>query len=145
MTAGLATRLQAALAAEHSAIYAYGRFGVLLDKAGKKEARAGEEAHRTRRDALLVQLEELKAEAPVAQAGYALPFPLADPAAALKLAAYVEDGVAATWRAVLADAEGEVRRQVLVAYTDAAVRGTRWRRLAGVVPATVQYPGRKAQ
>jgi hypothetical protein len=141
----LVERLQAALAAEHSAIFAYGRLGVLLDKAGQKEARAGEEAHRTRRDALLVRLAELKATAPVAQAGYALPFPLADRAAALKLAAYVEDGVAATWRAALGDAEGEVRRWTLTAYTDAAVRGTRWRRLAGTAPATVPYPGRKTQ
>ncbi|MEV4413969.1 ferritin-like domain-containing protein [Catellatospora sp. NPDC049609] len=141
----LAERLQTALAAEHSAIYAYGRLGVLLDNAGRKEARAGEEAHRTRRDALLVRLAELKAEAPVAQAGYALPFPLADRAAALKLAAYVEDGVAVTWRAALADAEGPLRREVLAAYTDAAVRGTRWRKRAGVTPATTAYPGRKGQ
>ncbi|WP_246157472.1 ferritin-like domain-containing protein [Catellatospora sichuanensis] len=145
MSEKLAERLQAALNAEHSAIFAYARFGVLLAKAMQKEARAGEEMHRTRRDALLVQLAELKVAAPVAQAGYALPFPLTDPATALKLAAYVEDGVAATWRAALADAEGEVRRQVLVAYTDAAVRGTRWRRLGAVSPATVPYPGRKTQ
>lgn len=141
----LVERLQAALNAEHSAIFAYARFGVLLDKAGQKEARIGEEMHRTRRDALLVQLAELKADAPVAQAGYALPFPVTDKATALKLAAYVEDGVAATWRAALADAEGEVRRRILVAYTDAAVRGTRWRKFAQVVPATVSYPGRKTQ
>jgi hypothetical protein len=100
--------------------------------------------HRTRRDALLVQLAELRAQAPVAHAGYALPFPLVDRAAALRLAAYVEDGVAATWRAALADAETQLRRQVLVAYTDAAVRATRWRQLAAVTPATVTYPGRQA-
>lgn len=145
MSEKLAERLQAALSAEHSAIFAYARFGVLLDKAVQKEARTGEEMHRTRRDALLVQLAELKAAAPVAQAGYALPFPVTDKATALKLAAYVEDGVAATWRAALADAEGEVRRRILVAYTDAAVRGTRWRKLAEVTPATVPYPGRKTQ
>ena len=52
MSAKLAERLQAALSAEHSAIFAYGRFGVLLDKAAQKEARAGRGAHRTRRDAL---------------------------------------------------------------------------------------------
>ncbi|GIG03273.1 ferritin-like domain-containing protein [Catellatospora citrea] len=145
MSEKLVERLQAALSAEHSAIFAYSRFGVLLDKTGQKEARVGEETHRTRRDALLVQLADLKATAPVAQAGYALPFPVAKPADALKLAAYVEDGVAATWRAALADAEGEARRQILLAYTDAAVRGTRWRKLAAVTPATVSYPGRKTQ
>ncbi|WP_155372144.1 ferritin-like domain-containing protein [Catellatospora vulcania] len=145
MSEKLAERLQAALSAEHSAIFAYARLGVLLDKAAQKDARIGEEMHRTRRDALLVQLAELKVAAPVAQAGYALPFPVTDEAGALKLAAYVEDGVAATWRAALADAEGEVRRRILVAYTDAAVRGTHWRRLAEVTPATVPYPGRKTQ
>src|SRR5690349_16393678 len=68
VTEKLAERLQAALSAEHSAIFAYARLGVLLDKAGQKEARTGEEMHRTRRDALLVQLAELKVTAPVAQA-----------------------------------------------------------------------------
>src|SRR5688572_20058699 len=112
MSEKLAERLQAALSAEHSAIFAYARLGVLLDKAAQKDARIGEEMHRTRRDALLVQLAELEVAAPVAQAGYALPFPVTDKPTALKLAAYVEDAVAATWRAALADAEGEVRRRI---------------------------------
>jgi hypothetical protein len=139
---GLGDRLATALAAEHTAIFAYGRLGVLLDAAGRKEAHATEAAHRARRDSLLIQLAALKVPAPPAAAGYALPFPLTDRAAALKLAAHVEDGVAASWRAALADADTDVRRQVLAGFTDAAVRAARWRRLAGTSPTTAAFPGR---
>ncbi|GHJ49762.1 hypothetical protein Cs7R123_71040 [Catellatospora sp. TT07R-123] len=144
MSSVLGERLAAALAAEYAAIFAYGRLGVLLDKAGKELARTVQEGHRVRRDALLVQLAALKVDPPAAQAGYAMPFPVTDKPSALKLAAYIEDRVAATWRAALAPAEGEVRKQVLAAYTDAAVRGAHWRRLAGLTPVTVTYPGRPA-
>lgn len=138
----LRDRLSAALAAEHAAIFAYGRLGVLLDAAGRTAARDAEATHRARRDAVLVQLTALQATPPAAAPGYDLPFPLDSKASAVKLAAHVETGVAATWRAVLGPATGEVRRQALVAFTDAAVRATRWRRLAGATPGTVVFPGR---
>ncbi|MBV1848592.1 ferritin-like domain-containing protein [Catellatospora tritici] len=142
MSEQLGQRLGAALAAEYAAIFAYGRLGVLLDKAGRELARTVQEVHRVRRDALLVQLAALKVDPPAAEAGYAMPFPVTDKASALKLAAYVEDGVAATWRATLSATEGELRKQVLSGYTDAAVRAAHWRRLAGLTPVTVTYPGR---
>ncbi|MDI1459429.1 ferritin-like domain-containing protein [Catellatospora sp. KI3] len=145
MSAELGQRLGAALAAEYAAIFAYGRLGVLLDKAGRDLARGVQEVHRVRRDALLVHLAALKVDPPEAEAGYAMPFPVTDKPSALKLAAYVEDGVAATWRAALAVTEGELRKQVLAGYTDAAVRAAHWRRLAGVTPLTVTFPGRPAK
>ena len=62
--------------------------------------------------------------------GYELPFEVTDRASALKLAVQVEDGVAQAWRAVLPATDGADRSTPLSALIDAAVRATRWRRLA---------------
>jgi hypothetical protein len=135
--------LPAAMLAENAAIYAYGILGVHLMPApgDVAEARAAEQAHRDRRDALISRL---LSGAPPAPAAYDLPFPVVDRPSAQRLAIHVEDGVAQAWRAVLPATEGEDRRAALAALTDAAVRATRWRRLAGVTPATVPFPGRTA-
>jgi len=137
-------RLRAALAAEHAAIFAYGRLGVMLDAKGKDEARAAEMAHRSRRDTIVLKLDEAKASPAPAEPGYALPFPLTDSASGVRLAIHVEEGVAANWRAVLRTVEGAHRQAALEAYSDAALRATRWRRLAGVTPVTTPFPGRVA-
>lgn len=144
MAAAALQRLRAALAAEHAAIFAYGRLGVWLDAAGKDEARAAEVAHRSRRDTIVLQLDEAKASPSPAEPGYELPFPLTDSASALRLAVQVEEGVAAHWRAVLRTVEGGQRGVALEAYSDAALRATRWRRIAGVNPAITPFPGRVA-
>ena len=136
-------QLSAALAAEEAAIYAYGLIGVHLTGAGDvAEARTAEAAHRDRRDALVSRLAELGAGTAPAPAGYRLPFPVSDPASALKLAIHVEDGVAAAWRAVLPVSRDTDRSTALSALTDSAVRATRWRRLAEVTPVTLPFPGR---
>jgi hypothetical protein len=140
--------LNAALAAEQAAIYAYGPIGVRLVDAARDDARAAEAAHRDRRDALISRLAATSAppsagSAPAeVPAGYALPFAVVDRTTALKLAIHVEDGVAATWRAALGATEGADRLTALTAFTDAAVRATRWRRAAGVTPLTVPFPGK---
>jgi hypothetical protein len=136
-------RWSAALAAEHAAIFAYGRLGVLLDAKGKEEARAAERAHRSRRDSLVLELDAAKSSPAPAEPGYALPFPLTDAASALRLAVHVEEGVGANWRAVLRTVEGAHRQAALEAYADASLRATRWRRLAGIAPATTPFPGRQ--
>ncbi|MFI5888775.1 ferritin-like domain-containing protein [Actinoplanes sp. NPDC051513] len=129
-------QMATALAAEEAAIYAYGIIGV---KAGAvTEARAAEQAHRLRRDYLVGKLEQPQ----TSPAGYEMPFPVTDRATALKLAVQVEDGVAQAWRPVLTVTTGADRTAALAAMTDAAVRATRWRRLAGVSPATLPFPGR---
>lgn len=134
--------LAAALAAEYAAIFAYGPIGVRLDGSAVGQARAAEAAHRARRDALVLALSELGATPPPAEADYALPFPVTDSANALRLAIEVEERTAAVWRAALPATTGDQRGQALEALTDCAVRATRWRRVAGVNPATVAFPGR---
>jgi ferritin-like protein len=132
-------QLAAAMAAEVAAIYAYGILGVHLGAATQvNEARAAETAHRGRRDYLLGKVDQPVA----APAGYDLPFPVTDPASALKLAVHVEDGVAQAWRPVLGASQGADRAAALAALTDAAVRASRWRRIAAISPATMAYPGK---
>lgn len=138
----MSAQLAAALAAEEAAIYAYGALGVKLADDDRAEARAAEEVHRGRRDALVSRLSALKASTAPAPAGYTLPFEVTDRASALKLAAQVEDGVAQAWRAVLPASTGGDRTTGLNALVDAAVRATRWRRRGGVTPATMAWPGR---
>jgi hypothetical protein len=136
-------QLAGALAAEQAAIYAYGPIGVKLTAAGERgEARSAETAHRNRRDTLISELTQLKATLAPAPAAYELPFAVTDRASALKLAIQVEDGVAQAWRAVLPVSETADRGAALSALTDAAVRATRWRRLAEVSPVTMAFPGK---
>ncbi|WP_326560349.1 ferritin-like domain-containing protein [Micromonospora sp. NBC_01796] len=134
--------LDAALAAEHAAIFAYGPIGVRLAGAAATDARAAEAAHRTRRDALVLLLTTGGGTAPAAAASYELPYPVTDPASALRLAVEIEERTGAVWRAALATTTGVERGRALDALTDCAVRATRWRRTAGVTPATVAFPGR---
>lgn len=135
-------QLAAALAAEHAAIFGYGPIGAHLTGAAAEQARAAEAAHRTRRDALVLLTAAGGATPAPAEAAYALPFPVGDQASALRLAVEIESRTAAVWRAALPAVEGEQRATALAALTDCAVRATRWRRLAGVAPATVPFPGR---
>ncbi|HEU4420926.1 MAG TPA: ferritin-like domain-containing protein [Pilimelia sp.] len=136
--------LAAALAGEHAAIFAYGVIGARLDRGRVGDARAAEAAHRNRRDTALVRLAAAGATPPPAQPAYALPFPVPDQRAALRLAVQVEERTAALWRAALRETEGADRRLALDALTDCAVRATRWRRAAGVKPLTVAFPGAPA-
>jgi hypothetical protein len=134
------TALEAALAGEHAAIFAYGPVGAHLDGALAAQARAAEAAHRASRDALLVRLSAAGGTPPGAQP-YTLPFPVRDRAGALRLAVQVEERMAGLWRAALRETSDADRRLALDGLTDSAVRATRWRRAAGTAPATVAFPG----
>jgi hypothetical protein len=132
-------QLAGAMAAEVAAVYAYGMIGVHLTAAAQvNEARAAETAHRGRRDYLLGKMDQPPAD----PAGYELPFPVTGPASALRLAVHVEDGVAQAWRPVLGVSQGADREAALAALTDAAVRASRWRRIASIAPWTMAYPGK---
>jgi hypothetical protein len=135
-------QLLAALAAEEAAIYAYGIIGVHLSGSGVDDARTAEAAHRNRRDVLVSKLAALHASTAPQPAAYELPFAVSTPADAYKLAIHVEDGVTAAWRAVLPATERADRSDALGAMTESAVRATRWRRLAGVSPVTLPFPGK---
>ncbi|GAA2817271.1 ferritin-like domain-containing protein [Streptomyces showdoensis] len=118
---------QAALAAEHAAVYGYGVVGARVGEARRAEATAAYEGHRARRDALRRTVRDLGGEPVAAAAGYALPFAVPDPAAAVRLAAVLEDRVAGVYSDLVRSADGPLRKEAAAALREAAVRAVRWR------------------
>ncbi|MEY7981461.1 DUF4439 domain-containing protein, partial [Streptomyces pilosus] len=67
--------LQAALAAEHAAVYGYGVGGGRVGKERRTEARAAYDAHRARRDALVRAVRDTGGAPVAAAAGVPGPVP----------------------------------------------------------------------
>ncbi|PNE30372.1 hypothetical protein AF335_29330 [Streptomyces eurocidicus] len=118
---------QAALGAEHAAVYGYGVVGARIGAERAAEAREAFDAHRARRDAMSRAVRELGAEPEAAAAGYTLPFPVPDEAAAVRLAAELESRAAGVYADLVRAATGALRRDAAAALRDAAVRSVRWR------------------
>ncbi|MGQ4434689.1 MULTISPECIES: ferritin-like domain-containing protein [unclassified Streptomyces] len=129
------TAVQAALAAEHAAVYGYGVVGGRIREGRRQEAKTAYDAHRARRDALVREVRGLGGTPVAASAGYALPFPVPDSAAAVQLAAELEDRVAGVYSDLVRAATGGLRGTAAEALREAAVRAVRWR--GGSVP----FPG----
>ncbi|OAH10025.1 ferritin-like domain-containing protein [Streptomyces jeddahensis] len=127
--------VQAALGAEHAAVYGYGVVGGRIGGERRDEARAAYDAHRARRDELMRIVRDLGGEPEQAAAAYALPFPVPDAAAAARLAAELEDRVAGVYSDLVRAAEGSRRRTAADALREAAVRAARWR------GGSVAFPG----
>ncbi|MEU9477368.1 ferritin-like domain-containing protein [Streptomyces sp. NPDC048191] len=120
------TALQAALAAEHAAVYGYGVVGGQIGAARRAEARAAYDAHRARRDALTRDVRDLGGQPVAASAAYALPFPVPDSPAAVRLAARLEERVADVYADVVRAVTGTRRGSAAAALREAAVRAVRW-------------------
>ncbi|MEU8888955.1 ferritin-like domain-containing protein [Streptomyces sp. NPDC048442] len=126
---------QAALAAEHAAVYGYGVVGGRIGDKRRAEAREAYDAHRARRDALARTVHDLGGKPVVSEAAYALPFPAADTASAARLAAVLEDRVAGVYADLVRASEGPLRREAAGALREAAVRAVRWQ------GGSVAFPG----
>ncbi|MCQ9133371.1 MULTISPECIES: ferritin-like domain-containing protein [Streptomyces] len=135
------TALQAALAAEHAAVYGYGVVGGRIGEARRAEARAGYDTHRARRDALAREVRALGAEPVAASAGYALPFAVPDSAAAVRLAAELESRVAGVYSDLVRAAGDARRREAAAALREAAVRAVRWRGSSVAFPGLAERDG----
>lgn len=133
--------LQAALAAEHAAVYGYGVVGGRIQEGRRTEARAAYDAHRARRDALVRELRDLGATPVVASAGYALPFPVPDSAAAVRLAGELEERVAGVYSDLVRAAGDARRREAATALREAAVRAVRWRGESVAFPGLAERAG----
>ncbi|MEU8523112.1 ferritin-like domain-containing protein [Streptomyces sp. NBC_01216] len=118
---------QAALAAEHAAVYGYGVVGGRIGLGRRPEATAAHTGHRARRDVLRRTVRDLGGEPVAAAAGYALPFPVPDADAAVRLATALEDGVAGAYADLVRASTGPLRRDAAAALGEAAVRAVRWR------------------
>jgi hypothetical protein len=137
-----ASALNAALAAEHAAIWGYGVVGPALPADRQDQASAAENAHRDARDRLVALLSERDADPVGPEGGYELPFPVLSEADAATLAVTLEDGVAAAYVRVLADAAEAATRELAVGVLGATeVRAVAWRARAGQTPVTDPFPG----
>ncbi|MEU6394958.1 ferritin-like domain-containing protein [Streptomyces sp. NPDC046939] len=132
---GLLAAVQAALRAEHAAVYGYGVVGGRAGEDRRAEARAAYDAHRARRDELRRTVRDLGATPAESAGAYALPFPVPDQASAARLAADMEDKVAGAYADLVRAASGERRRAAADALREAAVRAVRWR------GGSVAFPG----
>lgn len=140
--AGETEALNAALAAEHAAVWGYGVVGTALSADRRGLAVTAENAHRGARDGLVALLSEQGAEPVGPEGAYELPFPVLSEADAATLAVTLEDGVAAAWVRVLAAAAAPATRQLAVGALGATeVRAVGWRARAGTAPVTNPFPG----
>ncbi|MEU2249434.1 DUF4439 domain-containing protein [Streptomyces sp. NPDC019224] len=144
MSDGTLEAAQAALAAEHAAVYGYGVAGGRVAAARRAEASAAHHAHRARRDALVRTVRDLGGEPVASDAAYALPFAVPDAAAAVRLAAVLEDRVAYVYSDLVRAADGSLRRSAADALREAAVRAARWRGSGVPFPGLAERAGAKA-
>jgi Domain of unknown function (DUF4439) len=141
-TATEAEALNAALAAEHAAVWGYGVVGAALPRDKQDLAAASENAHRDARDRLVALLTERDTE-PVGEEGaYELPFPVLSEVDAAALAVTLEDGVSAAYVRLLGDAAEPATRELAVdALATTEVRAVAWRTRAKQTPVTNPFPG----
>ncbi|MER5469174.1 ferritin-like domain-containing protein [Streptomyces sp. NPDC002935] len=118
--------LQAALAAEHAAVYGYGVVGGRIGEARRADARSAYDAHRARRDELARAVKDMGGTPEAASAAYVLPFAVTDTATAVRFAAELEERVAAVYSDLVRAATGDRRRTAAGALREAAVRAVRW-------------------
>ncbi len=128
--------LQAALAGEHAAVWAYGVVGARVVARRVGEAGTALDEHRVQRDILDALLRSMGTEPVVAEAAYALPLPVRTSSSALALAVLLEERLAALYGDVVsASTTRPVRVLAVAALRDAALRAAQWR--GGSVP----FPG----
>ena len=127
--------LQAALDAEHAAVYGYGVAGARLRGRGQSAALAAWNAHRARRDQVIAMLVARGARPVAAADVYQLPFPVASARAAIALAAALENGVTRAYLGIVGLPHPGMRTYGALAMQESAVRAATWR------GATVVFPG----
>jgi Domain of unknown function (DUF4439) len=133
--------VQAALGAEHAAVWTYGLVSAFAAQQAAGVAE-GANAHRARRDVTERWLRDKGATPVPPAAAYLPPQPVDSAASAIAALVAVETDACVAWRGVLERTEdGALRTSALDALTAAAVRATRWRKAGGITPLTVALPG----
>jgi hypothetical protein len=130
--------LQAALAAENSAVYGYGVAGAHLTGATRAAAVLDWVAHENARDTLTGMLTARGGQPVATAAAYQLPFPVHSAAAAASLAAVLEDRVTAVYLGLVALDDPALRAFGAAAARTAALRAAAWR------GSTLAFPGLQA-
>jgi len=127
--------LQAALAAENSAVYGYGVAGAHLAGARRAAAVRNWVAHQNARDTLTAMLAARGAQPVAAAAAYELPFDVHGAAAAVALATLLEDRLSAAYLGLVGLSDPALRAFGARAVRVAALRAAAWR------GSTLAFPG----
>jgi len=134
--------LQAALEAEHHAVYGYGIGGAQLADRERDDARAALAAHEARRDALAALVTGRGATPVVADPAYRSRRPVTDRTTALRLLVRLEDASTVGYVRVLgATSEVGVRRSAVGWLVDTSVRAQRWRARLSAAATMPPLPG----
>jgi hypothetical protein len=133
--AGAAAALQAALAAVNAAIYGYGVAGAQLGTAARDLALRDWTKHEIARDQLEAMLITLGAKPVAARPAYQLPFPVHGARAAISLAGYLENRVAAAYLGLVALDDPRLRSWGAAQARACALRATAW------LGRTMAFPG----
>lgn len=129
--------LQAALAAEHAAVYGYGVAGARLTGAAQTAARSLWDAHRARRDRLADMIIARRSDPVAAAAAYRLPVQVTSSRTAGQLMATLEDRLAAAYLGLAGVDDSRLRTFGAQSMQEAITRGCRWR---GTPPRSA-FPG----
>jgi hypothetical protein len=117
-------------------VHGYGVAGAWLDGGDQRRALRDRDVHRARRDELTAALSARGAVPVGTLPGYGLPFPVQDARSARRLAALVEDRLAAAYADLVVTATSPATRELAArAQVDAARRALAW----GAAP--VAFPG----
>jgi hypothetical protein len=127
--------LQAALAAEHAAVYGYGVAGAMLSGVDRATALTDWRLHQEARDTLQAMISKRGATPVAASAAYQLPFAVDDARSARRLAAALEDGVTQAYLGLVAVTDTTLRAFGALAMLPPANRAAAWR------GSTVAFPG----
>ena len=131
--------LQVVLTAVDAASYGYGVAGAHLPAAGRAAARRDWADLQVTRDALVSMLASRGAAAPAARAAYQLPFPVHSTPAAVSLAGYLQDRLAAAYLGLVALDDPALRTWGARQAQACAVRATNW------LGRTLAFPGLSTQ
>ena len=139
---------QAALAAEHQAVFGYALLGPQLGTGDQQLAVSCSDAHEALRDATEAAISASGLRPAPPEADYPALYPVPDAAHARTLAVRLEAACAAAWRYLYlqaASAPGPaahaLRRAAQDALTASAVRTVRWRAIVDPQHVTVAFPG----
>lgn len=116
----MSAELDAVIAGESAAVYAYGIVAGQSAGAARRRAVAALAAHERWRDRWSA------GSATIAAVAYDLPFPVTDGASARALAAHVENGLVGPYADLAAASDGPDRLEAVRAAQQCATRAVRW-------------------
>jgi hypothetical protein len=144
-TGRVTAALQSALTAENAAIYGYGVAGAQLSGTARGLALRNWTQHEMARDRLAAMLASLGVKPVAAQAAYQLPFPVHGTRAAVSLAGYLENQVAAAYLGIVALDDPRLRAWGAGQTQACALRATTWTGRTTAFPGLAASPAAAAR